>query len=192
MSKQKNMNPEKISINLIPKNADPEVKFIKDALKGSQEAFKNLFDENVSRIFSVCLRFTADTDHAKEITQEVFINAWNKLSTFKFECRFSTWLHKIAVNQFLMHERTQNRIFKKKEDFSKGQINHESEKINDLRIDLQNAIVKLPEQARAVLIMYDIEGFMHNEIAEILNIQTGTSKAHLHRARKLLREELKK
>ncbi|MBK9332534.1 MAG: RNA polymerase sigma factor [Ignavibacteria bacterium] len=192
MSKENNMNPDKVSINLIPKSSDPEVKFINDALKGSKEAFRRIFDDNVSKVYSVCFRFTADYDLAKELTQEVFITAWKKLTSFRYECRFSTWLHSIAVNQFLMHERTSKRIIAGREEYSKQRRHYVDQNNDDLNIDLQNAIMKLPDQAKAVLILHDVEGFMHNEIAEIMNIKTGTSKAHLHRARKLLREELKK
>ncbi|MBS1516539.1 MAG: sigma-70 family RNA polymerase sigma factor [Bacteroidetes bacterium] len=192
MKKENEMNSDKVSINLLPKDADPETRFIKEALKGSKDAFRKIFEDNVSKVYSVCLRFTSDSDLAKELTQQVFINAWQKLSSFKFECRLSTWLHKIAFNQFLMNDRSEKRILKKDKQYSEETAGLQSSDVNDIRIDLQNAIFKLPEQCRAVLILHDVEGFMHHEIAEILKIKTGTSKAHLHRARKLLREELNK
>lgn len=184
-----------ISLNLIVKNPDEDFKLVEQALNGSGDAFRELFMKNVTRVHSLCLRISADLQQAEDLTQEVFINAWEKLSTFKFECKFSTWLHSIAVNQFLMHLRSDKRYSEKLDEFRKEStgINQPDAKISqDSRIDLQKAIERLPEQARMVLVLHDIEGYKHNEISEMMNIQAGTSKAHLHRARKILRKELLK
>ena len=132
---------------------------------------------------------------AEDLTQEVFIKAWEKLNTFKFESKFSTWLHSIAVNQFMMQLRSDKRYSEKIDEFSREREiqNPADTKISqDYRIDLQKAIDNLPEQARTVLVLHDIEGYKHNEISEMMNIQIGTSKANLHRARKILKKELSK
>ncbi len=186
------MSSSSVSLNLIVKNPDEEFKLVEQAVKGNNDAFKELFIKNVQRIHSLCLRISADVNLAEDLTQEVFIKAWEKLNTFKFECKFYTWLHSIAVNQFMMHLRSSKRQSDKEDEFER-EIKQEGSKYTaDSRIDLQKAIEKLPDQARMVLILHDIEGYKHNEISEMMDIQTGTSKAHLHRARKILREELSK
>lgn len=185
------MGSPAISLNLLVKNPDEDYDLVEKSLGGSGEAFKELFLKHVSRVYSLCLRFSSDTFAAEELTQEVFIKAWEKLGTFRFESKFSTWLHRIAVNQFLMRTRSDKPAGK----FDETGPHIKGSSITgryDSRIDLENAIKKLPEQSRTVLILHDIEGYKHNEISEMMNIQAGTSKAHLHRARKLLREELEK
>lgn len=186
------MSSPSVSLNLIVKNPDEDIKLVEQAIGGSRDAFKELFMKNVLRIHSLCLRISADTYTAEELTQEVFIKAWEKLKTFQFESKFSTWLHSIAVNQFLMYIRSEKRHSDKIEEFDKENIIKNSRQQHDSKIDLENAISKLPEQARIVLVLHDIEGYKHSEISKIMSIQTGTSKAHLHRARKILREELSK
>ena len=186
------MSSSSISLNLIVKNPDEDFKLVEKAVAGNPDAFKQLFMKNVNRVHSLCLRISADVHLAEDLTQEVFIKAWEKLSTFKFQCKFSSWLHSIAVNQFLMHLRSSQRKSGKEEDLGKEEIIRDSKLQQDSRIDLQKAIDNLPEQARMVLVLHDIEGYKHSEISEMLSIQTGTSKAHLHRARKILREELSK
>ncbi len=186
------MSSEAVSLNLIVKNPDEEYRLIEEAVDGSCEAFKKLFMRNVSKVHSLCLRISADSYVADELTQEVFIKAWEKLRSFQFDSKFSTWLHSIAVNQFLMHLRSEKRTSQREEEYSKDKVQHGSDKQYESRIDLEKAITKLPEQARAVLVLHDIEGYKHKEISELMSIETGTSKAHLHRARKILREELSK
>lgn len=133
---------------------------------------------------------------AEEITQDVFVKAWEKLHTFRGESKFSSWLHSIAVNEFLMRKRSEKRFFQKfttTDDiyqFDRGTNGSESHYHDN--IDLEKAISVLPEQAKAVFVLHDIHGYQHKEIADMMNIEIGTTKAHLHRARKLLREELRK
>ncbi len=167
-------------------------RLVEKAIDGNQDAFKELFFKNVSRVHSLCLRISADSHLAEDLTQEVFIKAWEKLKSFQFESKFSSWLHAIAVNQYLMYLRSEKRRSEKTDKFRHEKSSQESKHIQDSRIDIEKAIENLPEQARMVLILHDIEGYKHNEIAKIMSIETGTSKAHLHRARKILREELSK
>jgi RNA polymerase sigma-70 factor (ECF subfamily) len=183
-------------LELVVDNYNTEFNLIREAGNGDTLAFKTLFDNNVSRVYALCLRMSANVDMAEDLTQEVFIKAWEKLHTFQFQSKFSSWLHSIAVNLFLTQKRSQKRfsqkllelgnIFHKENPPSPGNYHYET------NIDLEKAIAKLPEQAKAAFILHDIEGYKHNEIAEIMNIEIGTSKAHLHRARKILREELEK
>ncbi|MBV6478826.1 MAG: ECF RNA polymerase sigma factor SigE [Ignavibacteria bacterium] len=186
------MSSGAVSLNLIVKNPDEDIKLVKSSLQGNGEAFKELFMKHVSKINFLCRKLSADPHTADDITQEVFIKAWEKLNTFKFESKFSTWLHSIAANQFLMHLRKENRISQKEESYKSGYTESQIKQETDSRIDLEKAISKIPENARAVLVLHDIEGYKHNEISEMMNIEIGTSKAHLHKARKILREELSK
>ncbi len=186
------MNPQSVSLNVSVKRSDEDSKLIEESVRGSKEAFRELFNKNVSKIHSLCLRISADKHIAEEITQEVFINAWEKLGTFRHECKFSTWLHRIAVNQYLMLVRSEKPRAQMPDELAKSIISFDPGKAAEQRIDLENAIAKLPDQARTVLVLHDIEGYKHYEISEMMSIEEGTSKAHLHRARKLLREELSK
>ncbi len=186
------MSSGAISLNLIVKNPDEDFQLVKKAIDGNRDAFKELFMKHVARINSLCLRISADSYVAEELTQEVFIKAWQKLKTFQFESKFSSWLHSIAMNQFMMHLRTEKRASEREENYMSGKEEIHSRNQQDSRIDLEKAITKVPDQARAVLVLHDVEGYKHIEISKFMNIQVGTSKAHLHRARKILREELSK
>ncbi|CAN5650196.1 sigma-70 family RNA polymerase sigma factor [soil metagenome] len=145
------------------------------------------------RVYSLALRLSADTENAKDITQDTFISVWNNIELFNGESAFYTWLHRITVNNFLMLKRKN----KDKETFS---LSSEQYNINAIdpsktffeRIDTERAITKLPEQSRIVFVLHDVEGYKHKEICEMLDIKEGTSKTHLHRARKFLRNELTK
>lgn len=186
------MSSSSVSLNLVMRNPDEDHKLVEQSISGNRDSFKDLFMKNVDRVHTLCLKISADINLADDLTQEVFIKAWEKLDTFKFECKFSTWLHSIAVNLFLMRIRTDKRYADKLDEYSDKEKSDENKSSQDLRIDLQTAIDKLPAQARTVLVLHDIEGYKHNEISEMMSIQTGTSKAHLHRARRILREELSK
>jgi RNA polymerase sigma-70 factor (ECF subfamily) len=177
-------------------NPNNELELIQMAKNGDTNVFKRLFDTNVSRIYSFCLRMSMNRELAEEITQDVFVKAWEKLHTFRGESKFTSWLHSIAVNEFLMRKRSEKRFFQRfttTDDiyqFDRGTNGSESHYHSS--IDLEKAISGLPEQAKAVFILHDVHGYQHKEIADMMNIEIGTTKAHLHRARKLLREELRK
>ena len=184
------------ALKLITTSPDIEFDLVRQAAGGSSNAFKQLYERNVSRVYAVCLRMAADTDLAVELTQEVFIKAWEKLGTFQFGSKFSSWLHSIAVNQFLMQKRSEKRFNEKVNEMgdmmTRNNPNQKARYHHDSRIDIENALAALPDQARITFVLHDIEGYKHHEISKIMNIEVGTSKAHLHRARKMLREELTK
>lgn len=188
------------TLELVSKSPDPkgkkEFELIRQASAGNTFAFRELYDNNVSRVYAVCLRISRDPDIAEELTQEVFIKAWEKLSSFQFESKFSSWLHSIAVNQFLMMKRSEKRMNERVTELTyiinTEQLHSKSKHHHDARIDIEQALEKLPEQARIAFVLHDIEGYKHREISGIMNIEIGTSKAHLHRARRMLREELAK
>lgn len=173
-----------------------ENELVKKAQQGDSTGFRQLFESNVNRIYAFCLRMSTNPQLAEEITQDVFVKAWENLHKFRGESKFTTWLHSIAVNEFLTQKRIEKRFmqrFVQTDDVLKYDRQGERPEYHfNTNIDLENAISELPEQAKAVLILHDIEGYQHKEIAKMINIQVGTSKAHLHRARKILREELSK
>ncbi len=184
------------ALELVTTSPDSEFELVRQAAAGNSYAFKELYNNNVSRVYAVCLRASQDTDTADELTQEVFIKAWEKLSTFQFGSKFSSWLHSIAINQFLMMKRTEKRFSERvaelTEIVSRENPISKAKHHFDSRIDIEDALEKLPQQARLAFVLHDIEGYKHHEISEIMNIEVGTSKAHLHRARKMLRKELTK
>ena len=174
-----------------------ELEMVQKAAEGDSLVFRSLFENNVSRVYSLCLRMSAgDVLLSEEITQDVFVKAWENLAKFRGESSFPTWLHRIAVNEFLMRKRSEKRMMQKvvmTDDLSRFDGRHgDTNRISSTNIDLEKAISSLPEQARIVFVLHDVNGYKHEEISNMINIEVGTSKAHLHRARKLLREELSK
>jgi len=162
------------------------------ARAGDAGAFERLYRENVSRVYALCLRLSGDVAHAEELTQDVFVRAWEKLSTFRGESAFSTWLHRLAVNLVLGDRRAEGR----RRNHLSAQPVDEMELATPrtaapgMAMDLEDAIQGLPPAARTVFVMHEIEGYAHEEIARLTGRAEGTSKALLHRARKQLREVL--
>ena len=192
-----NLEKGETYLEYILNNPLNELEQIQKAASGDRLVFRSLFENNVSRVYSLCLRMSAgDVLLSEEITQDVFVKAWENLSGFRGDSSFPTWLHRIAVNEFLMRKRSQKRMMQKvvmTDDLSKFEGRHDDgNRINGINIDLEKAISSLPEQARIVFVLHDVNGYKHEEIANMIDIEIGTSKAHLHRARKLLREELSK
>lgn len=162
------------------------------AQQGDERAFRSLYDLCVDRIFALCLRLSADAAAAEELTQDVFVRAWEKLESFRGDSAFPTWLHRLAVNVVLTERRTTGR----REHRVGGHSDLESldapcrAASPGVRMDLEQAISGLPPGARAVFVLHDVEGYQHHEIAEMSGLSEGTSKAQLFRARRLLREML--
>jgi len=162
------------------------------ARAGDETAFQDLYRTHVGRVYALCLRLAADRQDAEELTQDVFVLAWRKLATFRGESAFGTWLHRLAVNTFLMARRTRTRRERRVMPAADpGALEGPAAAPPaGLRLDLEGAIARLPEGAREVFLLYDVEGYGHKEIAGMLGIASGTSKAQLFRARRLLREWL--
>ena len=165
---------------------------ISRAKAGDAEAFEELYRENVGRIYAVCLRMTRNKTQAEDLTQEAFIRAWQKIGSFRGESAFSTWLHRLAVNVTLTALKTQSR--KSEKVFTTDDLvpfeRPEVQRKPGTKMDLEAAIAQLPDRAREVFILYEVEGYKHEEIAGMLGIAAGTTKAQLHRARNMLREVL--
>lgn len=165
---------------------------ISAAQLGDEAAFRSLYELSADRVYALCLRLAADPALAEELTQDVFVRLWEKLHTFKGESAFSTWLHRLAVNVVLSERRARGR--REKRILPAGEL-EDLERPGTpappgTRMDLEQAIACLPPGARAVFVLHDIDGYQHEEIAEMSGIAEGTSKAQLFRARRLLREML--
>jgi RNA polymerase sigma-70 factor (ECF subfamily) len=170
---------------------------ISQALSGDKmSGFEDLYRTHYRRVYSICLRMTGSVAEAEDLTQEVFIQLHRKLGSFRGEAAFTTWLHRLTVNQVLMHFR--KRSVRSELTTDDGEIpdsvdpdtvNPESMPIVD-RIGLEIAISQLPPGYRAVFVLHDVEGYEHEEIARILGCSAGTSKSQLHKARLKLRRLL--
>ncbi|HOV13952.1 MAG TPA: RNA polymerase sigma factor [Spirochaetota bacterium] len=171
-----------------------EFELIKKIQKGNKHAFKTLYDTHSDKIFSLSYRMVNNIHLAEEITQEIFVRAWEKINIFKFKSSFYTWLYRLAVNLIIRKRDKINYDREKESDVDieelyKNSGFSESEKVENW-IDYQRALDILSEQARYVFVLHDVEGLTHKEIEKITGIAEGTSKAHLFRARNLLKKEL--
>lgn len=155
-------------------------------------AFERIYRDNSGRVYALCLRMTGDSTRAGELTQDVFVRAWRKMSSFRAEGEIGGWLRKIAVNLVLNAQRSDRRRTARVEttDDLEAYERGGREGSPEARIALERAIAGLPEGARTVFVLHDIEGYKHEEIARMNGIAVGTAKAQLHRARKLLREAI--
>jgi RNA polymerase sigma-70 factor (ECF subfamily) len=167
---------------------------VERAQNGDRKAFEQIYREQVGRIHALCWRLTGDADLAEELTQEAFVRAWRKLHLFSGRSALSTWLHRLTVNVVMADHRvhgTRRQRQRPLHDVQSEQLVN-SGKVTEIGLDLERAIATLPPRARSVFVLHDVEGYKHAEIAEIADMAVGTSKAHLHRARELLREALLK
>ena len=164
---------------------------VRRAQAGDQTAFRDLYHQLAGRVYALCLRLTGDAGAAEERTQDVFVRAWDKLGSFRGESAFSSWLHRLAVNVVMNERRTTFRREQRVTPVAAPEVLERGGKgAVGLNIDLERAIATLPEGAREVFVLFDIEGYSHAEIAHLTGIAEGTSKAQLFRARHLLREKL--
>lgn len=169
---------------------------LKSARSGDAAAFEALYRRHVGPVHGVCLRLTADPERAEELTQEVFARAFTTLGKFRGASALGTWLHRMAVNTVFGDWRSRQRrerhlvVVDDLANLAAAAVAAAAPEGTDL--DLERAIAALPPRARAVFVLHDIEGYAHQEIAEMTDMALGTSKAHLHRARRLLRETLRR
>jgi RNA polymerase sigma-70 factor (ECF subfamily) len=182
---------------LIPMREDEgrraaERRLVRDAQGGDLSAFERLYRDNERRVFALCLRLSADAALAEELTQDVFVRAWRKLGSFRGDSAFSTWLHPLTVNVALSERRSRRRRDARivAVPDPAGAERAPGAPRPEQGFDLERAILSLPPGARAVFVLHDVEGRTHEEIAAMLDLAPGTSKAQLSRARKLLREAL--
>jgi RNA polymerase sigma-70 factor (ECF subfamily) len=167
---------------------------VERAQAGDDAAFGLLYREHVGRVHALCLRLAGDPQAAGELTQDVFVRAWEALPSFRGESAFGSWLHRLAMNVFLGKRRAsgrrERRVFSTEEPVL---LERPAERPQPgLRMDLEQAIAGLPQGARTVFVLHDVEGYQHAEIARMTGIAEGTSKAQLFRARRLLRDALER
>ena len=175
--------------------ANPDVsELVSRARSGDDAAFEELYRQHAGRVYALCLRLSGDATQARELTQDVFVRVWERLDSYRGESAFSSWLHCLAVNVALMAHRGDARRLRRVEA---------AESIDDAPargepgaagtdIDLERAIAALPEGARTVFVLHDVEGYRHDEIAAMTGTAPGTCRAQLFRARRLLRERLER
>jgi RNA polymerase sigma-70 factor (ECF subfamily) len=164
-------------------NADGEL--VLAVSNGSVEAFEALYRRHVGRVHGLCLRLCGNQARAEELTQECFVRAWRKINSFRGDSAFGTWLYRLSTNLVLSDLR-RHRHWEQSLDELPEEVDHH-EPDAPLERDLERAIARLPDGARAVLVLHDIEGYSHPEISAMTGIAVGTSKTHLHRARRALR-----
>ncbi len=154
--------------------------------------FERMYRENAGRVYALCLRLAGEPALAEELAQEAFVRAWEKLDSFRGESRFATWMHRLTVNVVYNAFRSRSRRPSRSEEPGTLELldGGEDPSPTVLRIALDRAIGTLPDRARMVFVLYDVEGYPQEEIAEMMGTTVGTVKSQLHRARKLLREEL--
>jgi RNA polymerase sigma-70 factor (ECF subfamily) len=169
-----------------------ERELVRAAQNGDLVAFEQLYRDNVARVYALCLRMAGEPTLAEELTQDVFVRAWQKLSTFRGESALSTWLHPLTVNVALSERRSRRRRAARitTTDDLASFDKPGRPAAPETGLDLERALGRLPEGARSIFVLHDVEGYKHDEIASLVGVATGTSKAQLHRARKLLREAL--
>ena len=183
--------------NMLCCDASPESAIsMKDMVNGRDspaQSFEEVFRLHHRRVYSLCLRMIGDSTEAEDLTQDVFVQVFRKLGSFRGECAFTTWLHRLAVNQVLMHLR-KNYVRKEQltedgelplgTEFDRNRFNRSP--VLD-RLALDEAIMQLSQGYRMVFVLHDVEGLEHNEIACLLGCSIGTSKSQLHRARMRMR-----
>lgn len=168
------------------------------AAGGDMGAFEQLYERHNRRVYSVCLRMTQNAAEAEDLAQEVFIQLFRKIGSFRGESAFTTWLHRLTVNQVLMHFRKRSvKLERTTEEgdtpvqIVRGTENPDKMPVLD-RISLERALKQLPPGYRSVFVLHDIEGHDHAEIAKMIGVAVGTSKSQLHKARMKLRRLLRK
>jgi RNA polymerase sigma-70 factor (ECF subfamily) len=174
-----------------PVPAHFETSDVQRAAGGDHAAFERLYRTHVGRVYALCVRMV-DEQSAEDLTQEVFIRAWNKLDSFKGQAQFGTWLHRLAVNHVLSRRETQRKREARQAggDGLLARVMAPTRRSSGHAMDIENAMQQLPTRAKDVFVMYDVEGYSHDEIAQTLGVSVGTSKSQLHRARMLMRKHL--
>ncbi len=177
-----------------------EAEAIERAKQGDAEAFETLYHLHKRRVYSLCLRMTANTAEAEDLTQEAFLQLFRKIGTFRGESAFSTWLHRMAVNVVLMRLRKKGlpvvpieETVETEEETAKKELGAEDSVLAGSvdRLQLQRAVESLPPGYRTIFVLHDVEGYEHNEIAGLVGCSIGNSKSQLHKARMKLRELLR-
>lgn len=174
-----------------PPAVEADTDLVLRAAAGDTPAFETLYRRHSRRVYGVIWRLVGGVDaRAEELTQDAFVRAWQALPGFRRDAAFSTWMHRLAVNTALMDLRSRAGAEALETDDSALEFQLAPGARRELGLDLEKVVAKLPPRARAVLVLHDVEGWKHEEIADELGMAVGSSKAQLHRARGLLRNML--
>lgn len=158
---------------------------------GDEAAFDQFYEDNVERVYALCLRMSGSAEEARRLAQDAFVRAWERIGTYRGQSRLSTWLHRVTANVVVESRRRRKRWrLRLEREPEEGATPALVRRDPGLRIDLERAIASLPDGARTVLVLRDVEGYTYDEIARITGLAMGTVKAQIHRARKLVRERL--
>jgi RNA polymerase sigma-70 factor (ECF subfamily) len=172
-------------------SADRDAMDVARAARGDVQAFERLYRTHIPRVHGIVRRMAGGRD-VDELAQDVFVRAWQKLGTFRGESAFTTWLHRLTVNVVLERFRSGSTERSRRVDSeSVFETARSTPSRPDLSMDFEAALEKLPDGAREIFVLHDVEGYKHHEIGALLQISSGTSKAQLHRARMMLRRHLK-
>ncbi|HEY0385287.1 MAG TPA: RNA polymerase sigma factor [Pyrinomonadaceae bacterium] len=186
-----------MSVAEVEKPKETDFALAQKSAAGDTAAFEELYRRHFRRVYALCLRMTSDPVLAEDLTQDVFIQLFNKIGSFRGDSAFTTWLHRMTVNQVLMYfrKRSTKSELTSGDDETPDQIVKGTENPNAMpvvdRIALEKAIGQLPPGYRSVFILHDVEGYEHEEIARMLGVAEGTSKSQLHKARLKLRNYLR-
>lgn len=174
--------------------AEPLETLVDRAKQGDTRAFESLYGRTVERIYALCLRMSGSTDDATDLVQDVYVRAWEKLTSFRGDSLFTTWLHRLAVNLTLERRRSLGRRLRHEvadpdlERYARAAV----QAMPGARVDLERAIAALPAKARQVLVLRDVQGYKYEEIARMTGVSLGTVKAQIHRAHGLVKEALER
>lgn len=183
-----------------PKQRITESEAIERAKQGDEAAFETLYQLHKRRVYSLCLRMVSNPSQAEDLAQEAFLQLFRKIGTFRGESAFSTWLHRMTVNVVLMQLRKKGlpvvsleETLEAEEEAPRKEFGAADVKLAGSvdRLQLQRAIDRLPPGYKAIFVLHDVEGFEHNEIAQMVGCSIGNSKSQLHKARLKLRDYLK-
>jgi len=174
-----------------------DVELARASAQGEMEAFERLYQLHHRRVYSLCLRLVGNVADAEDLTQEVFLHLYRKISKFRGDSAFTTWLHRLTVNLVLMHLRRRRLNYEPIEETELKSLLEERRADDGMarivdRIALERALMALPTGYRTILVLHDIEGYGHEEIARMLGVTVGTTKSQLHKARLRLRRLLRR
>ena len=164
-----------------------ENELILKAKSGDKHAFRALYDEHIGRVYALCYRLTGEKGMAEDAAQEVFIQLWRKLNNFDGQSQFSTWLHSVTANITISYMRKQKGWVQRMFNLESSGISEMTAQSSSTDIDLEALVIRFPERARMVFVLHAREGYRHEDIANMLNMAVGSSKAQFFRAKQLLK-----
>lgn len=181
----KSISPNKEVFTVKKKSA-----LIADVKAGDKHAFKLLYQQHIGRVYALCYRMTGEKNMAEDAAQEVFIQLWRKIANYDGNSQFSTWLHSVTANVTISYMRKQRGWFQRMLNIELSGVSEPVAPQQPDNEDLEKHIRALPERARLVFVLHAVEGYRHEEIAKMLNMAVGSSKAQLHRAKGLLKHAM--